>query len=139
MKHFARILFFINGAVPTQEDYTAAAKLAANVSFRNANAVPSEGALEACDGVAGHVPERYAKAYPEASEAIKLKDKAYRDSLKNSGDTLAPSVGTVGFGVNPDGTQTGEQTGEKPAPQAELNPDGSPKKPVWGSAPAPKA
>ena len=66
----AKILFFVDGVAPTQEDYEAASKLTAQVVFRNARAVPSEGALEECDGVAGHVPAPYAEL-PAAEEAIK--------------------------------------------------------------------
>lgn len=70
MRKYPRILFFVAGVMPTEEDFAAAEKLGPNVSFRNASAVPNDGALEKCDGVAGKVPARYAEAFPTAEEAI---------------------------------------------------------------------
>lgn len=66
-----RILFFIKGTLPTLEEQLEAEDLApARVSFRNANLVREEGALEICDGVTGEVPARYKKAYPTAKKAL---------------------------------------------------------------------
>ena len=80
-----KILYFINGPLPTTEDYAAAAELRANVMFRNALAVsPDGGSLEECDGVAGEVPLQYAKAYPPAEAAIartKAQLKALQDKI----------------------------------------------------------
>lgn len=106
----ARILFFIAGAVPTDEEYDGAADLKANVAFRNAQHIPAEGALEACDGVAGLVPERYAKAFPDAAEAIKKKDAERKAAQKNTGDrpAIPASVGT-GEGEQKPGAQTGSR------------------------------
>lgn len=68
---YPRILFFVKATVPTLEQQLAAERLApCRVSFRNANHVPDEGSLEACDGVFGDVPKRYADAYPTAEVAI---------------------------------------------------------------------
>jgi hypothetical protein len=86
----ARILFFVLGVAPTAEDFEAAAKLQADVVFRNARAVPSEGSLEACDGVAGEVPERYAEKYPPAEEAIKKYKEALKAMHKKAGDAKPP-------------------------------------------------
>ena len=88
----AKILFFVDGVAPTPEDYEAASKLTAQVVFRNARAVPSEGALEECDGVAGKVPPTYAEAYPEADEAIKAHAAKLAALAKKVGDSPAPKA-----------------------------------------------
>lgn len=69
MKRYPRILYFIKGVMPSAEAQEVAEEYGPNVAFRNANFVPSSGALEACDGVAGDVPETY-KNLPTAEEAI---------------------------------------------------------------------
>ena len=88
----AKILFFVDGVAPTPEDYEAASKLTAQVVFRNARAVPPEGALEECDGVAGKVPPTYAEAYPEADEAIKAHAAKLAKLAKKVGDSPAPKA-----------------------------------------------
>lgn len=70
------ILYFLAGAQTTPADVAAARELKANIGFRNASAVPSEGSLEHCDGVAGAVPARYAAAFPTAVEAVAAYDAA---------------------------------------------------------------
>ena len=92
----AKILYFVDGVAPTPEDYEAASKLTAQVVFRNARAVPSEGALEECDGVAGHVPAPYAEL-PAAEEAIKA-HAAKLAALANAGDAegFKKQFGAVG-------------------------------------------
>ena len=87
----AKILFFVDGVAPTPEDYEAASKLTAQVVFRNARAVPSEGALEECDGVAGKVPPTYAEL-PEAEEAIKAHAAKLAKLAKLVGDSPAPKA-----------------------------------------------
>lgn len=86
----AKILFFVDGVAPTPEDYEAASKLTAQVVFRNARAVPPEGALEECDGVAGHVPAPYAEL-PAAEEAIKAHAAKLAALAKKVGDAPAPA------------------------------------------------
>ena len=88
----AKILFFVDGVAPTPEDYEAASKLTAQVVFRNARAVPPEGALEECDGVAGKVPPTYAEACPEADEAIKAHAAKLAKLAKKAGDSPAPKA-----------------------------------------------
>lgn len=65
-----KILFFVDGMAPTAVDVEAASEINAHVVFRNARAVPADGSLEACDGVAGKVPAPYSKL-PTAAQAIK--------------------------------------------------------------------
>ena len=87
----AKILFFVDGVAPTPEDYEAASKLTAQVVFRNARAVPSEGALEECDGVAGCIPGPYAEL-PTAEEAIKAHAAKLAKLAKKVGDSPAPKA-----------------------------------------------
>ncbi len=84
-----KILFFIDGFQPTPDDMAAAAEIAGQVCFRNARVIPSEGSLEACDGVAGAVPATY-KKLPTAAQAIKSHGAKVK-ALKQ-GDSPAPSV-----------------------------------------------
>jgi len=87
----AKILFFVVGVSPTPEDFEEATKLQAQVVFRNSQAVPAEGALEECDGVAGHVPAPYAKL-PKAEAAIKAHAAKLAALAKKVGDTPAPKA-----------------------------------------------
>jgi len=87
----AKILFFVQGVAPTAEDFEAASKLTAQVVFRNAQAVPAEGALEECDGVAGAVPAPYAEL-PTAEEAIAKKAEEIAALAKKVGDEPAPKA-----------------------------------------------
>ena len=87
----AKILFFVQGVSPTPEDFEEASKLKAQVVFRNARAVPSEGALEECDGVAGCVPGPYAEL-PTAEEAIKAHAAKLAALAKKVGDSPAPKA-----------------------------------------------
>ena len=87
----AKILYFVDGVSPTPEDFEAASKMQAQVVFRNAQAVPAEGTLEECDGVAGHVPAPYAEL-PEAEEAIKTVSDKLAALAKKVGDAPAPKA-----------------------------------------------
>lgn len=65
-----RVLFFINGVHPTDEEREAAAEFAPNVGIRNAQQVATlaMSPLEECDAVAGPaIPERYLKVYPNVN------------------------------------------------------------------------
>jgi hypothetical protein len=81
-KKAPRILFFIDGDLPSKKEYAAAARLGPNTSFRNAQYINEEGALETCDGVAGEVPKRYAEAYPTAEAALESYAKMLEDAAK---------------------------------------------------------
>ena len=87
----AKILFFVDGVAPTPEDYEAASKLTAQVVFRNARAVPPEGALEECDGVAGCIPGPYGEL-PTAEEAIEAHAAKLAALAKKVGDAPAPKA-----------------------------------------------
>ena len=87
----AKILFFVDGVAPTPEDYEAASKLTAQVVFRNARAVPPEGALEECDGVAGCIPGPYGEL-PTAEEAIEAHAAKLAALAKKVGDSPTPKA-----------------------------------------------
>lgn len=69
IKKFPIILFFLAASSPTAEEEAEAMEFGPNVRFRNAEFGNHSGALEACDGVAGKVPDAYAKC-PTGKEAI---------------------------------------------------------------------
>lgn len=87
----AKILYFVDGVSPTPEDFEAASKMQAQVVFRNARAVPPEGALEECDGVAGCIPGPYGEL-PTAEEAIKAHAAKLAALAKKVGDAPAPKA-----------------------------------------------
>ena len=87
----AKILYFVDGVSPTPEDFEAASKMQARVLFRNARAVPPEGALEECDGVAGCIPGPYAEL-PTADEAIEAHAAKLAKLAKKVGDSPAPKA-----------------------------------------------
>lgn len=124
----ARILFFINGPAPSAKDFQAAQKLNANVVFRNGAAVPADGGLEICDGVAGDVPEPY-KFLPTAKEAIEKKQKEVAELAEKTGDTPAPAAGQIGYGST-------FRTLDPGNPDAELNAANGPTA-VGGAKPNP--
>ena len=104
----AKILYFIDGPVPTKADYAGAYALApGNVVYRNSQHVPAEPhALEQCDGVAGNVPEIYAKAFPKAEEALAKKKAEFDKLAEKVGDEAAPKAAK---------TPNKPATGDKPA------------------------
>lgn len=116
----AIILFFINGVLPTDKDRAAAAELEqfAYVRFRNASAVPTEQhALEICDGVAGDVPEIYAKRFPTAEKAIKAKEaekKALQEKVADKPAPKAPAKAAA---------KPAEKPAEAAKPSAQWNPN----------------
>ncbi len=87
----AKILYFVDGVSPTPEEFEAASKMQAQVVFRNARAVPPEGALEECDGVAGCIPGPYGEL-PTAEEAIKAHAAKLAALAKKVGDAPAPKA-----------------------------------------------
>lgn len=117
-KSKAKILFWVNGYVASAEDRAEAKKLDANVHFRNAFHVPSIGALEKCDGVAGAVPKRYAETYPTAQEAIAKFEQNQLEVEQIVGDSKPPVI--------EDQNQQNEQNVVKNSPNSKL--------PAWGSS-----
>ncbi|URA06797.1 hypothetical protein QAY89_gp32 [Xanthomonas phage Langgrundblatt1] len=85
-----KILFFVDGMAPTPDDMAAAAEITGQICFRNARVIPAEGALEECDGVAGHIPAPY-KKLPSAAQAIKAHAAKIKALAGKVGDAPAPS------------------------------------------------
>lgn len=81
-----KVLYFVDGIAPTADQIVEANSLAAHVCFRNARAIPAEGALEECDGVTGVVPQRYADKYPSAEKAIEARAEALAKLAAKAGD-----------------------------------------------------
>lgn len=67
LKH-PRILYFIKGPIPSEDDQFKARQFGTNVVFRNAIFADTL-AAEPCAGVTGEVPPEYAKKYPTAEVA----------------------------------------------------------------------
>lgn len=136
----AKVLYFVDGMVPTVEDIAAGSDLKAHVCYRNARAVPADGALEACDGVAGCVPPRYAEAYPTAEKAIEKR--AAEIKKLSAGDVPAPKAPAKAQAkptpaapqVDPakpaDAPQDGQQAGDGADAQA---PGGKPAAGAWAA------
>lgn len=119
----AKILFFINGPIPSEKDLDEVEKIGgAQVVFRNAAHIPSEGALEQCDGVAGDVPERYKEAYPDAKTAV-AKVKKANSREKAGADELV--------GENSQTAQTAPQANQQVAQSTNAQTQGKPQ--VWGA------
>ncbi len=96
-----KIIFFIDGPVPSEAEKLDAFDLGVPVQFRNAQHVSR--IEEECDGVTGHVPEAY-KDHPTAEDALK----AYKAEVKKARAKLlevggkAPKPG--------ESTETGKQS-----------------------------
>lgn len=128
------ILFFIKGPFPSKEDNAAKAAInGAKVVFRNAKAVPTENhALETCDGVAGSVPDIYAKTFPKAETAIA----AYNETLK----ALSQKVGDVPAPKKPAATKPeGNKPPQVPNPNPPAQGAAAAKPPAWNPNPNPPA
>lgn len=108
-----RILYFIGGALPTDEQQRDAMRYGPNCVIRNGRYADADGAPERCDGVAGMVPEPY-KNLPDGAAVYK----AYLD--KTNALTIAVSA-TPAAPV---------------APAAPLAPPAAPVAPVAPAAPA---
>lgn len=70
-----RLLFFIDGALPSDEHAEEARDLALegfDVVYRNATRVEPDGSLEPFDEVAGSVPPTYAKERERKAEFVEL-------------------------------------------------------------------
>ena len=124
MPKIAKILFFIDGPMPSEKDYEEAEKIGgARVVFRNGLAVPADGALEECDGVAGNVPERYKEAYPDAKTAIASVKKANGREKANADELV---------GENSQTAQTAPQPNNATAQATNAATQGT-KPQVWGA------
>lgn len=125
-----KILFFVDGVAPSPEDMAQAAEITGQICFRNARAVPAEGSLEACDGVAGHVPAPY-KKLPTAAQAIEAHAAKLKALASKVGDSPAPVAPVAPPVAPPVAAATGAQ-GDAGAGDAPTDPA---KVPAPGAAP----
>lgn len=65
---YPRVLFFIGGTNPTQEEFDKANSMGPGVVFRNAAMISTDGPIEDADAVAGVVPDRYSLALPNIDD-----------------------------------------------------------------------
>lgn len=88
-----RILYFIKGITPQDDEIADAYQFGSNVTFRNAALVGTEGATEKCDGVAGAVPKLYA-GLPDGKQVIAEYNAkiAYKAPVAASANPPAPPV-----------------------------------------------
>lgn len=88
-----RVLFFVNGPLPTDEQRTEAEAFGPGVVFRNAALIRPDDRPEAFDDVAGEVPEIYAVAKAEKKPVKDVpKPKAEPKSPDNSQAAAKPPV-----------------------------------------------
>lgn len=94
-----KILFFIAGFAPTEEERELAASLGeeVQVSYRNAQFIDPEHRPEQCDGVASVIPmpEPYAK-HPTAEDALAGWKEAVAKRRSLVGDKPAPEARPAG-------------------------------------------
>lgn len=95
-----KILYFIASPFPTPEDYDAVNDLRkyGDVYFRNADAVHEEASTEACDAVAGLVPENYAAKYPTPEEAMEQRKLDLLHKSGKAGETEPPAAAPAAAG-----------------------------------------
>lgn len=135
----SKVLYFINGAMPTEAEYEAAQAIGPGAVFRNARKIVSGAPLENCDAVAGAVPPDYAAVFPEASSDHEVTDGEMPEGVVQRPERGHPasSPGNAPDDVRPGTVDTGHAhasgTGSsKPggidnlnAPGAGTPPDGS--------------
>jgi hypothetical protein len=90
-----RVLFFIRGPVPTEEQEAEAIEYGRNVGFRNVNFTRPDETLEDFDIVVGDVPPIYrAEADRRAGRELPVKDAPRADAgaLPPAGSPIAPAA-----------------------------------------------
>ncbi|MCY1543495.1 hypothetical protein D9M68_793150 [compost metagenome] len=114
-----KILYFIDDAVPTAEDYDAVAEIGSPVAFRNAAHIGPDDKPEACDAVAGAVPAVY-KHIGGPAEAIK----AWREAVSGRKASAEAVVG----GEAPQAAAKAQKVADSPPPPV----GNTGEKPAWG-------
>ena len=95
-----RTLYFISGVAPTAEQQEEADNIPGVVCFRNALKHRDEDALEDFDGVAGDVPEKYAK---EAAKRAAAAADAPEPPKASPTAPAAPQAAKTGATAKPTG------------------------------------
>lgn len=98
----SKVLFFIGGSRPTDEEYAQAIAIGPGVMFRNARKIVLGAPLENCDAVAGPaVPPDYADRFPPATEDHEVEEGEMPDGV------LVRPKRTLGGGTAPDDVRPG--------------------------------
>jgi hypothetical protein len=87
-----QILYFTKGAVPTEAEYAAAEQLTGKVVFRNAAFVSPDLSIERCDGVAGSVPEVYAKKYKRVDAEAQVEESTEESTEADDAQVETPEA-----------------------------------------------
>lgn len=90
-----RILYFIEGAVPSPKDFVESMKYGTNVVFRDATKIGEE-MLEACDGCAGAIPAKYHAAIADAKIAMQHADDVMRKFMHDGKAMFAHGATVTG-------------------------------------------
>lgn len=86
-----KILYFVDGASPTPEEFARAMQMNAQVCFRNARYVEMGDSPEQCDGVAGCIPSVYA-ACPKAEDVLTRRNAEIASLIDTGGEVSPPEV-----------------------------------------------
>lgn len=99
----SKVLFFINGAMPTEAEYAQAEEIGPGCVFRNARKIVPGAPLENCDAVAGAVPDDYAAIFPMAEADHKIEPGTMPEGLVSRPDRghAASSPGNAPDDVRP--------------------------------------
>lgn len=105
----SKVLFFVNGAMPTEAEYAAAEAIGPGCVFRNARKIVPGAPLENCDAVAGAVPEDYAEIFPVAGEDMEVEPGAMPEGIVSRPERghAASSPGNGPDDVRPGTVDTG--------------------------------
>jgi hypothetical protein len=85
-----KVLFFVQGSMPTPEDFESAKAFGPGVVFRNASLIDPTGPIEQADECAGAVPDNYTKAFNKRGEVSKFNEyKSEHDKLSGVAHQLS--------------------------------------------------
>lgn len=104
----SKVLFFINGAMPTEAEYATAEAIGPGAVFRNARKIVPGAPLENTDAVAGEVPDDY-KIFPMAGEDMEVDPGAMPEGIVSRPERghAASSPGNGPDDVRPGTVDTG--------------------------------
>lgn len=100
----AKVIYFVNGHMPSSDDIDAAEAIGSGVVFRNALKIVPGAPLENCDAVAGAVPDDYAGVFPAAKSNHQINDEQLAEDAANGVER--PNRSKFG-GNNPDDVRPG--------------------------------
>ena len=94
-----KVLFFINGSLPTEDELLQAKGIDAKVCFRNALMIGDEHKPEDCDFVTGAIPEAYFE-FPEWEFEIKVPSNPVKPAPKTPAIKSEPKTPVAGWKPN---------------------------------------